>query len=109
MKAVIKIDNGVLKEVKEYSSLEQWMKLEKCPENELKRHIDWKAFYKNKDLMTRCLPIYLKHEVVKFVSWPIAVEKGPFSIAITLRCRGGYYSFHWIATLTLDPYFMMLC
>ena len=30
--------------------------------------------------------------------------KTPFSIATTQKCRGGHYSFFWIAPLTLDPY-----
>ena len=35
--------------------------------------------------------------------------KAPFSIGTTLRCRGGHYSFPWIAPLTLDSsYFIML-
>ena len=34
--------------------------------------------------------------------------KGSFSIATTLRCREGHYSFLWIAPLTLDPYLIML-
>ena len=32
--------------------------------------------------------------------------KAPFSIATTLRCRGGRYSFPWIAPLY--PYIIML-
>ena len=34
--------------------------------------------------------------------------KAPFSIATTPRCRKGYYSFPWIAPLTLDSYLTML-
>ena len=34
--------------------------------------------------------------------------KAPFSIVTTKRCRGGRYSFPWIAPLYLDPYFIML-
>ena len=34
--------------------------------------------------------------------------KAPFSIATTPRCRGGCYSFPWIAPLYLVPYFIML-
>ena len=30
--------------------------------------------------------------------------KAPFSIVTTPRCRVGYYSFPWIATLSLDTY-----
>ena len=41
-------------------------------------------------------------------SWSIVVDqKAPFSIATTPMCRGGPYSFPWIAPLTLDPYFLM--
>ena len=32
----------------------------------------------------------------------------PFSIATTPRCRGGCYSFPWIAPLYIDPYLIML-
>ena len=35
--------------------------------------------------------------------------KASFSIATTPRCRGGFYSFPWIAPLTLDSYLIMLC
>ena len=35
--------------------------------------------------------------------------KAPFSIATTVRCKGGRYSFPWIALRTLDPYFITLC
>ena len=34
--------------------------------------------------------------------------KAHFSIATKLRCRGGWYSFSWIAPLTLDTDFIML-
>ena len=34
--------------------------------------------------------------------------KTPFSIATSLRCRGGHYSFPQIAPLNLDPYLVML-
>ena len=34
--------------------------------------------------------------------------KAPFSIATTSMCRGGRYSFPWIAPLNLDPYLLML-
>ena len=43
--------------------------------------------------------------------WLTVVEgdpKAPFSIATTLRCRGGHYSFLWIAPLTLNLYIIML-
>ena len=33
--------------------------------------------------------------------------KALFSIVTTLRCKGGHYSFLWIAPLTLDPYIIM--
>ena len=39
-------------------------------------------------------------------SWPTVVQgnlKVPFLIAITPRCRGGRYTFPWIASLTLGP------
>ena len=34
--------------------------------------------------------------------------KAPFLIATTPKCSGGRYSFLWIASLTLDLYFIML-
>ena len=46
-----------------------------------------------------------------YVSWSTLVEgdpNAPFSIATTLRCKKGHYSFPWIVSLTLDPYFIML-
>ena len=36
-------------------------------------------------------------------------QKVPFSIATTLKSRGGHYSFPWNAPLKLDPYHIMLC
>ena len=41
-----------------------------------------------------------------YISWLIIVEGDPnvlFSIATTSRCRGGHYSFLWIAPLPLGP------
>ena len=32
----------------------------------------------------------------------------PFSLAYTLRCRGGHYSFPWITPLTLELNLIML-
>ena len=46
-----------------------------------------------------------------YISWLTVVQdnlKAPFSIATTSRCRGGHYSFLWIAPLTLDAYLIML-
>ena len=34
--------------------------------------------------------------------------KAPFSIATTVRCRRGSYSFSWIAPLTLDLYHIIM-
>ena len=34
--------------------------------------------------------------------------KAPFLIATTPRCKGGRFSFPWIAPLYLDPYLIML-
>ena len=45
------------------------------------------------------------------VKLAIVVEgklKISFLIATTSRCRGGHYSFHWIAPLTLNTYLIML-
>ena len=36
------------------------------------------------------------------------IQKALISIATTLKCRGGHYSFFWIALLDLDPYLIML-
>ena len=50
--------------------------------------------------------------LVLFLSVLVSVVEGDlkvsFSIATTLRCRGGCYSFPWIAPLTLDLYLIML-
>ena len=49
--------------------------------------------------------------VVLLVSWLTIVmsdPKAPFSIATTMRCRGGCYSFPWIASLILNLYLIML-
>ena len=35
-------------------------------------------------------------------------QKAPFSIATTLRCRGGYYSFSGLLYFTLDMYLIIL-
>ena len=42
-----------------------------------------------------------KHEnkLVKLATLVEGYQKAPFSIAITTRCRAGYYSFPWIAPL----------
>ena len=43
--------------------------------------------------------------------WPTVVDgdpKAPCSIATTLRCRRGKYTFPWIAPLTLDLYLITL-
>ena len=42
------------------------------------------------------------------VSWPTIVKGDPkssFSIATTMWCKGGRYSFPWILPFTPDPYF----
>ena len=44
-------------------------------------------------------------------SWPTLVNgdlKAPFSIATTPMCMGGCYFFHWVASLILDLYLIML-
>ena len=46
-----------------------------------------------------------------YICWPTVVKgdpNAPFSIAPTLRCRGGHYSFPWFTLLTLDPYLITL-
>ena len=55
--------------------------------------------------------IYIYIYIYIYLSSPTVVEcdpKAAFSIASTPRCRGGYYSFSWIAPLTLDSYHIML-
>ena len=39
------------------------------------------------------------HSKVKLVTIVEGDQKAPFSIATTLRCRGGHESFPWIASL----------
>ena len=44
-------------------------------------------------------------------SWPTIIEDKPkasFSVVTTLKHRGSYNSFAWIASLILDPYFIRL-
>ena len=57
------------------------------------------------------LIIYIYIYIYIQVSWPTIFEgdmKALFSIATTLRFRGGHYSFPWIAPLTLDQRLIML-
>ena len=59
--------------------------------------------YQFSETLSVCLYIY---------SCWLTVVKGdpntPFSIATTLKWKGGCYSFLWIAPLNLDPYLIML-
>ena len=41
----------------------------------------------------------LKHPIYKLATVVEGDQKSPFSIATTPRCRGGRYSFPWIAPL----------
>ena len=41
----------------------------------------------------------IKPKVVKLATVVKGGQKAPFSITTTLRCRGGRYSFPWIALL----------
>ena len=46
-----------------------------------------------------------------YISWLTVVEgdlKAPFSVATTLKCRGGSYFFLLIAPLNCDPFLIML-
>ena len=45
---------------------------------------------------------------VKLVTLIEGDRKAPFLVAPTHRCWGGRYSIPWIASLTLDPYLIML-
>ena len=56
-----------------------------------------------KDNKFICLPfpdstLFINNQV-KLVTVVEGDQKAPFSIATTLRCRGGRYSFPWIAPL----------
>ena len=47
-----------------------------------------------------------------YISWPTVIKGDPkasFSIVITLRYKGGPYTFLWIVSLTLDPLLIILC
>ena len=46
--------------------------------------------------------------VSKLVNRSVGDLKVPFSIAATLRCRGGCYFFPWFVPLILDLYLIML-
>ena len=56
---------------------------------------------------SRQLCIYI-YKLVKLMTVVKGDMKAPLSIATTLRCRGGHYSFPWIAPLTLYLYLIML-
>ena len=51
---------------------------------------------------------YLKPNPFLYKYLTNQVEGDSLSIATTLKCRRGCYSFRWIAPLTLDPYLIML-
>ena len=55
------------------------------------------SFFGSKIITTGFFTI--KSKVVKLVTIVEGDQKVPFSIATTLRCRGGHYSFPWIAPL----------
>ena len=46
--------------------------------------------------------------IVKLATVVEGYQKAPFSIATTPSCRGGRYSFPWIAPLYLETYLIML-
>ena len=66
---------------------------------------------RNNNIILYLYTLYVCIYISKLVSRLTIVEgdpKAPFSIATTLRCRGGHYSFPWITPLTFDPYLIML-
>ena len=61
--------------------------------------------------MHKCISMFVCVCVYIYISWPTVVEddlKASSSIATTLKCWGGHYTFPCIALLTLDPYLIML-
>ena len=52
--------------------------------------------------------MYIYIYKVKLATIVDSDKKALFSIATTPRCRGGYYSFPWIAHFTLDTYLILL-
>ena len=48
------------------------------------------------------------HFIYKLVTIVKGDPKAPYSLATTLRCRRGHYSFPWIDQFTLDSYLIML-
>ena len=53
----------------------------------------------------------LKQYIYIYISWPTVVEsdsKAPFSKGARPRCMGGRYLLLRVASLSLDPYFIML-
>ena len=54
------------------------------------------------------LKLLRSHDIVKLATLVEGDSKAPFSIATTLGCRVGCYSFPWIALFTLDPYLILL-
>ena len=59
-------------------------------------------------LQDRFLFVHLPFRKVKLVTEVEGDPKSLFWLATAPRCRGGYYSFPWIAPFTLDQYLMIL-
>ena len=49
-----------------------------------------------------------KNKLVKLATVVKTKFNAPFTLVTTLRCRGGCYSYPWMAPLTLDPCLIMV-
>ena len=65
-------------------------------EAEMKQSRNWKDF---NFIITLFRVVWRHVNKVKLVTLIDGGPKAPFSIATTLRCRGGHYTFSWIASL----------
>ena len=68
----------------------------------------WKTLKWEQIIIVAIIKVIMIKLIVKLVTLVEGDPKAPFSIATTSRCRGGCYSFLWIALLYLDPYLIML-
>ena len=74
-------------------------------------NLQWLICLKTKHNQPNILRCHMKKYFCMLISWPIVLEsdlKVLISIPTTPRCRGGCYTFLWIAPLTLDLYLIIL-
>ena len=75
-------------------------------------HHHWISRGMNKDWICNIyIYIYIYIYMYIYISWSTVVEsdlKASFSIVNTPMCKWGFYSFPWVAPLTVDPVLIML-